>query len=222
MARLLFFLSVALIIGLLAARFPYRLNAGDNLFYLAYLGTLLALVGGAAFASRRLPLSRLLRDLGIWVAIFIALVALYAYRGVLEKSEIAAQLMPSRPVVSGDATVLKAGTDGHFHAEVEVNGVPLEFIIDTGASDIMLNPSDAAALGLPLESLEYERIYQTANGVTRGAPVMLDSVEIGTIRIDRMPASISQSEMGSSLLGMAFLRRLSLFRMEGDTLVMQP
>jgi aspartyl protease family protein len=69
-------------------------------------------------------------------------------------------------------------------------------------------------------SLKFDRTYQTANGVVRGAPVRLKRVEIGSVVVDDVRASVNEAPMGTSLLGMSFLSRLSAWRVEGDRLTL--
>ena len=110
--------------------------------------------------------------------------------------------------------------DGQFHIRAEVGGVPVSFILDTGASDVMLTPAHARRLGFDPASLAYTRRYETANGTVEGAPVTLPAVDIGLIHLAEVAASVSQAEGGSSLLGMSFLGRLSSFHIEGQKLTL--
>jgi aspartyl protease family protein len=98
--------------------------------------------------------------------------------------------------------------------------VPVRFILDTGASDVMLSPFDARRLGFDPAALSYTRIYQTANGTVAGAPVVLPSLEIGSIRLTNLPASVMQTDSGTSLLGMSFLSRLASYKVDGSRLTL--
>jgi aspartyl protease family protein len=111
--------------------------------------------------------------------------------------------------------------DGHFVVTAEVNGAPVNFLIDTGASDIVLSPADAERIGYDPARLSFTQRYYTANGVGRGAPVRLDSIAVGSITFDRMPASVNEAPMGESLLGMSFLRELSSYEVRGDTMILR-
>jgi aspartyl protease family protein len=128
--------------------------------------------------------------------------------------------MPNRARVQADGTMLlKASRGGHFYVEARVNGVPVNFMIDTGASDIALNKADAERIGFDTEKLNYTRTYMTANGATGGAPVKLKRLQIGDFTLDDFPASVNQGELGTSLLGMSALRELGGFRIDGDQMV---
>ena len=158
----------------------------------------------------------------VWIAIALLLVLGYSYRDVIMSSRLVAELMPSRPIVNAEgALVVRAGDNGHFFVDAEVNGAMVKFMIDTGASDIVLSPRDARRAGYALADLKYTRAYNTANGVVGGAPVMLDSLKVGPVEIRDIPASVNGAEMDGSLLGMTFLRQFREYRVEGNSLILQ-
>jgi aspartyl protease family protein len=102
-----------------------------------------------------------------------------------------------------------------------VNGLPVDFLVDTGASDIVLSPADAARLGYAPESLHFTRQYVTANGIGRGAPVRLGSLAVGPIAYADLPASVNEAPMAESLLGMTFLRRLESYEVRRDVMILR-
>src|SRR3546814_9980137 len=117
--------------------------------------------------------------------------------------------MPSRAVEVAEGVVeVRAGAGGHFVVTATVNGVPVDFLIDTGASDIVLSPADAQRLGYSPDNLGFTRQYVTANGIGRGAPIRIDSLAVGPIVYAGLPASFTEAQMVASLSGMTFLRRL--------------
>ena len=106
--------------------------------------------------------------------------------------------------------------------EALVDGTALRFLVDTGATDVVLSPADAQRLGFDLSSLSFTQLYNTANGTVRGAPVRLRNVSLGPIQLRDVRASINEAPMRSSLLGMSFLGRLSSFEIRGDSLTLIP
>src|SRR3546814_9792632 len=97
--------------------------------------------------------------------------------------------MPSRAVEVAEGVVeVRAGAGGHFVVTATVNGVPVDFLIDTGASDIVLSLADAQRLGYSPENLSFTRQYVTANGIGRGAPIRLDSLAVGPNGYAGLPA----------------------------------
>lgn len=93
--------------------------------------------------------------------------------------------------------VVEAGPGGHFVIEVAVNGTPVTFLVDTGASDVVLTMDDARRLGLRPRTLRYSQRFQTANGEVRGAPVTLREVRLGQLRLFDLPASVNQGSSAS-------------------------
>jgi aspartyl protease family protein len=97
------------------------------------------------------------------------------------------------------------GFDGHYRLTLDINGTPVSFIVDTGASQVVLSQGDAARIGLDPAGLFYSRSANTANGVVRTAPILLDQVAIEGIMDRRVPAVVNGGEMDTSLLGMTYL-----------------
>src|SRR5712692_6768524 len=97
-------------------------------------------------------------------------------------SAMAAQPMPAPTNSSNSRSVtLSRGNGGHFWTEARVDGRRLEFMVDTGASQIALRASDAAQLGIHPTLRDYSIQIATANGMTRAALVQLGMVEIGNV-----------------------------------------
>jgi len=113
--------------------------------------------------------------------------------------------------------------DGHYWVTLDVNGVPVKFVVDTGASHVSLSYQDAVAVGLDPEGLMFNRQFRTANGNSQKAIVTLRRMTLDTIQISDIQASVSQrGRMDVSLLGMNFLNKLSGFHMEEGELILKP
>ncbi|MCE8471200.1 TIGR02281 family clan AA aspartic protease, partial [Rhodovulum sulfidophilum] len=110
--------------------------------------------------------------------------------------------------------------DGHYYMTVEVNGTPLHFVVDTGATDVVLTRKDAARVGLDPEDLQYFGEAHTANGTVRTAPVRLDTVAIGPIVDRNLRAFVNAGEMHDSLLGMAYLNRFERIEFVRDRMIL--
>ena len=146
--------------------------------------------------------------------------------GLPTSTEIAAvQRAPApakQPASIGSVVEIEAADNGHFNAEVEINGRPIEVMIDTGATMVALSYEDAERAGLLLNDSDFTSAVSTANGMARVAPVTLDRVSIGDITVRTVPAAVTErGRMRTSLLGMSFLRKLSRFDMRSGRLVMQ-
>lgn len=121
-----------------------------------------------------------------------------------------------------DRTVkLRADANGHFVFKAAVNERLATFVADTGATFVVITYEDAQRLGLSPQSLDFSAPVQTANGVTRVAPVTLDRVRVEDITVRNVPAAVAgKGVLATNLLGMSFLARLKSFRIQGDELVL--
>ena len=129
--------------------------------------------------------------------------------------------LASRPAV-GRIVELKAGAFGHYRAQAEINGRPVEVFVDSGASLVVLSHEDAERAGLRPRAQDYTQRVSTANGVTRVAPMLLDRVSIGDISVRNVEAAIGEpGKLGQSLLGMTFLGRLQRVDMRAGVLLLQ-
>lgn len=128
----------------------------------------------------------------------------------------------SQPVThqtsSGFATQIQRAGDGHFYATAEVNGRPVRFLVDTGASTIALTMADAQAVGLTVDPSEFGVIGRGASGEVSGKSVTLDSVSINGKRANHVRAAILADGLEVSLLGQSYLSQLSQVKIEGDQL----
>jgi clan AA aspartic protease (TIGR02281 family) len=131
----------------------------------------------------------------------------------------------ARAVDEGDAgdleQVIDAGPHGHFLVEAVVNGVPIDFMVDTGASHVVLRLQDARRLGFTPTNLDFSQRFQSANGIVRAAPVELRELRIGQLQLFDLEASVNGGPLPISLLGMSFLRRLSSYEVARGRLVLR-
>ena len=190
--------------------------SGDEIGRLIYLGLLLAVIGGYFFLSNRARLGKVTQQAAIWGLIFVGVAAGYALWEDVRGSSF------RQTVHSDDQRVEVARSmDGHYHLTVDVNGAPIQFIVDTGATDIVLTRGDASKAGIDLDTLRYLGSASTANGVVRTAPVRLERVEIGPIRDNDIRAWVNEGELDTSLFGMSYLQRFETVSFSGGRLVLQ-
>jgi clan AA aspartic protease (TIGR02281 family) len=110
----------------------------------------------------------------------------------------------------GKAMDVPRAPDGHYYLTLSINGTPVEFMVDTGATTVVLSRRDAERLGLDPASLVYLGEAQTANGTVRTARVKLTEVVLGPWRDEVVAASVTDGEMYRSLLGMDYLGKFHL------------
>ena len=101
-----------------------------------------------------------------------------------------------------------------------IDTVHFPFVIDTGASQVVLSQRDAARIGIDLEDLRYFGSAMTANGVVETAPVFLDTVQLGSISDVNIPAVVNGGEMDTSLLGMTYLGLYDRIEIANNELVL--
>ncbi len=199
----------------------------DQTLRLLYLLGLLAFVLGGFGYWRRMRVSAL-GHLAIWALIALALVTVYAYRAPLLRlaAPVLQELDPSRVVEvtsadGGRELVIRRAPDGHFHVDADVNGVPVRFLVDTGASSTVLTQADAERSGIDVGALRFNRPVQTANGAAFFAGARLESLEIGPYRVRDVPVAVMpENTLNISLLGMSTINRFGGWRIEGDRMVL--
>ncbi len=161
--------------------------------------------------------------LAVWAGIFLILITGYSYRhelsGVGEK--ILAELVPAKGFrKTPDSISFPVSSDGHFYIRAKVNGIPIIFLADTGASHIVLSPDDAGKLGIEIDTLNFDRFYATANGTVRGSSIRIADFRIGEIHLKEIGASVNEAKMRNSLLGMTFFKRLKSYEVKNDVLTL--
>lgn len=149
-----------------------------------------------------------------WLVIFI-LFAWYFSR------ELDKQHNPNENILKNGTAevVLQRNRFGHYVVIGEINGYEVEFMLDTGATDVAIGAVLAEELGLKKGR---SRIYHTANGQVLGYLTQLDTVRVGNILINGVRGSINTGLKGRQvLLGMSFLKHLE-FTQRGNTLTLRP
>jgi aspartyl protease family protein len=185
--------------------------------HLVYLVLLGLAVGGWFIAENRHSLGRTLRVALAWAFIFLGVVAAYGLWG-----DIRDDVAPRQTVFTEDARVeVPRAFDGHYYLTLDLDGVPVEFVVDTGATDMVLSRADAARVGLDPGALAYTGVAGTANGQVRTARVRLDEVSLGGLTDRNVPASVNAAEMDTSLLGMSYLNRFSRIEIANGRLVLE-
>lgn len=112
--------------------------------------------------------------------------------------------------------------DGQFTVAAEVGRSRLSFILDTGASTVVLRAEDAARLGLATKKLVFDIPVSTANGHTLAAATNLPELRVGGIVETDIEALVARpGSLHGNLLGMSFLNRLASFTFSNDRLVMR-
>lgn len=117
--------------------------------------------------------------------------------------------------------ILDRHEDGHFYADVEVDGEVLNFLVDTGATAVALTAADAEALGLEWDNQDLQLVGRGVSGDVYGKMAMLENMRIGGLSAQRVPAAIIPSGLDRSLLGQAFLKQIDNVNISGDRMVLK-
>ena len=120
-----------------------------------------------------------------------------------------------------DQLEIPPGQHGQFVLEAEINGEPIEFLVDTGASLVVLDSDTAERLGFDIDSLEFTGMARTANGTAPIARIILDEIVIGDLTVSAVEAAVIKKPMPTSLLGMSFLARLDGYEVRDSSLVLR-
>lgn len=189
---------------------------GDELGRMAYLVLLLVAVGGFLLFELRARPGKTLRLAAAWAMIFLGVIALAGLWGDIRQA-----VAPQARMLEGGRIEVPMGGDGHFHLTARVNGQPVRFVIDTGATTIALAEDDARRAGIDPDSLAFVGQARTANGMVQTATVMLDSLTIGEIAERDVPAVVLRSDLDLSLMGMSYLSRFARVSIEGHRLILE-
>lgn len=190
--------------------------SSDSIAQLIYLGTFALVLGGGFLLTSKLKLGQTLQMAAIWGLIFVGAIAAVGLWG-----DIKDDLYPNQTRFDESGQiVIPRSRDGHYYLTLDLNGAPTNFIVDTGATDMVLTQADAAAAGLELDTLNYFGRAFTANGEVRTAPVRLDTVTIGTFEDHDVAAVVNDGQMEKSLLGMGYLQRWGKIEIAGGELTL--
>ena len=120
----------------------------------------------------------------------------------------------------GGEVVLPRGEDGHFYADVTIDGATAHMLVDTGATVIALTGEDADAMGIYWDETAVQPVARGASGAVYGVPITLETVELGPIEARDVEAIVVPEGLGISLLGQSFLSRIGKVEMDQQRMVL--
>lgn len=164
-----------------------------------------------------------IKSLLIWTSIIIFFVLVYSFRdiGTILQNRLKAELFPTHARNIDENTIaLKRAADGHFHVNVTINNREVEMLVDTGATIVLLDYKTAKDLGIDVYNLKFSSEFQTANGISYGAPIRIKEMQIANIVLNDVRAAITRVDIGSSLFGMSALSQFYRYEITGDTLTL--
>ncbi|MEM1316925.1 MAG: TIGR02281 family clan AA aspartic protease [Pseudomonadota bacterium] len=198
-------------------------------FAYAGIGILWALFVGFGMFGGGVRLGDTVKQLALWALIIAVLMGGYVLRYDLQDlgSRLTGGLIPGSPISrvasNGEVEVMLIRSDnGHFEAVAGVNDASIRFLVDTGATAIVLAATDAEAAGIDVDNLDFTILTQTANGTGRSALAEIKRFYLGGIERRNLRVMVAQrGRLNTSLLGQQFLETLSSYERRGDRLTLR-
>ena len=187
--------------------------------YVIYYAMAAVFVASSLIGMRQ-PIGKTLKMVLAWVAIFGVGFILFSFRSEFSSfgQRIKAEAIGSS-IQDGEQVRIPIADDGHFWANVKLNGKDVRFMIDSGASVTTISRDTAVAAEIPIGNEHV--IVSTANGPARATKAYAGRLEVGSIERTNFPVDINEND-DTNLLGMNFLSSLQSWRVEGNYLVLQP
>ncbi len=190
--------------------------SADSIANLSYLSLLGIAIAGYFLVANRNALGKMLEFAALWGLIFVGVTA-----SVGLWDELQTTVIPKQAVFADEGRIeVPRDADGHYYLTLDISGKPVRFVIDTGATDIVISRQDAEALGYDMSRLGFIGSAQTANGRVRTARIKLRDVSVGDIRDGNLSAWVNEGEMDQSLLGMAYLNRFDRIEIADNKMVL--
>lgn len=198
----------------LSENFPNDSLSGYDAAMMVRMAAILAVISSGLLFVREINLKQTIRNILMWIGVAGVLALGFAYQEPLR--EVAIRLrsgfIPGEPVHTGTREmVISESEGGNYLVYGTVNGARVRFLVDTGASDIVLSPSDARRANIDFGLLDFDHSYETANGVGKGALTRVRTLSVGGVNFTDVAVSVNGAEMNASLLGMVFLRKFKSF-----------
>jgi aspartyl protease family protein len=177
----------------------------------------------SSLAARRLPLGYVAKAGLAWIAIFATLFAIFSFRfefiGIWDrvKSDISGTAGQN---ISGEAIELRRQDDGHYWLMVDINGKPVRFMLDSGATLTAINATTAREAGVEADG--YPIILGTANGRIAAKRGVVRLLSVGPHSIENHQVVVSERFGEVNVLGMNFLNSMQSWRVEANMMVLRP
>ncbi|MES2989140.1 MAG: TIGR02281 family clan AA aspartic protease [Pseudomonadota bacterium] len=190
----------------------------DLLSGVLLLGVLV--LAARAMLTRRASFATVLGSIFSWAAIGLVLFLGFNHRAQID-SFFARIGGYEEQRAEGGIVRIRMARDGHFWANVKLNGTDRRMLIDSGATVIALSTETAKAAGIDPDPGKRVMI-ETANGTVEAGSGNLQKLEIGPLSAEDLDVTISDNLGEVDLLGMNFLSRLKSWRVQGDELILEP
>ena len=196
---------------------------GDQAVHVIYLVGVLILIASSLLV-RRIPIGQGLKMLAAWVMIFAAAFVIFTMKDDFIALWNRVVLETRGGVVQeqhGEELRVRRSPDGHFWVDAELNGEPVRFLVDSGATTTSISRAVAERAGIE-PSGGFPAMVRTANGIVAVQRGRADRLTVGTIERRDVGVHISEAFGDMNVIGMNFLSSLSSWSVEGRTLVLRP
>lgn len=186
--------------------------------HLIYLVVLTAMVLFWFFSDAKQSLGKSLQHAVAWGLIILGTIGVISIWDNIE----AALMGEPQQIVFADRRAIEVSqqVDGHYYMTAALNGTLVDFVVDTGATSIVLSQEDAKRVGFELKDLRFSGRAQTANGVVATASVTVDEFAVGPFRDQNVSAEVNQGELDISLLGMDYLSKYGQITISGGKMTL--
>lgn len=134
------------------------------------------------------------------------------------KNEFLALVIPELGSYKDNVAEYYINNNGHYVIDTKVNNTPIIFLLDTGASSIVLTRKDAINAGINVNDLNYNIATSTANGINYVAYARIKKLQIFDIIFSDIPVLVTKSGLDQSLLGMSFLKLIRAYSINNNKL----
>lgn len=190
------------------------------------VAALLAMVGGwigSAMVRRKVALGGVIRAASSVALVFILITVVLQLSRMDPRFDVAVpQLGMPQQVISGGETRIPLAPDGHYWLRAEVNGVPANFLVDTGATVTAISQGVAERAGLEPRRGGIPIMLNTANGTIQAHLSTVDTLAFGNIEASGIDAVIAPNFGETNVIGMNVLARLESWKVENGELVLVP
>lgn len=184
----------------------------------------LVLVGSVLF-SRRIGLGEIVRSVLAWIAIFAVFIVAFTYKDELIGVwyRVTGELTgTSQQTIVGSTLRVKQSADGHFWVNAAVNGKPVRFLIDSGATTTAMNLRTARDTGVEIDEDGFPSYVSTANGEVEVRRGRIQSLDLDLMATTDFPVIVAEEFGDTNVLGMNFLSAMKSWRVEGEEMVLEP
>ena len=184
----------------------------------------LVLVASALF-SYRVGFGQMVRAALSWVAIFAIFIVIFSYQSELAGvwNKVTGELTgANEQQVVGHTLRLRQSADGHYWADAEVNGKPVRFLIDSGATTTAMTLNTAREADVSIDEGGFPVRLNTANGIVEAQRGTIQSLRVGPMIAMDMPVVVADAFGGANVLGMNFLSAMKSWRVEGMEMILEP